>query len=124
MRIWTGLFLMAVMFTAAREAAAVDVGVGVSVGSRRHGTGGSFEFRTGDSHYNTWYPNNTTYVYTQPSYTTTTTYTTPSYTYTTPSSGYVTWYGSDRYRRHHHHHHHHPNHRRDRDRDHHHHHRR
>lgn len=114
MRIWSGLFLMAVMFTAAREAAAVEVGV--SVGSRRHGSGGVIEFRTGDSHYNTWYPSSSTYVYTQPSYSTT--YVTPSYTYRTPSVGYSSWYGNDRYRSYNNHRHHNHHNHRDRDRDH------
>lgn len=88
---------------AAQKAEAADVRFSVGEG---HRWSGNREYRTGDSAYGTWYPNDgTTYVYSNSYYGNgysngyyNNSYSTP-YVYTTPSVQFGTWYG-DGYRNH------------------------
>lgn len=101
------VFLAVFVMVGAKDAKAVDVGVGINLGgsSHYHRGGTVVEYRTADPVYTTWYPEtSSSYVYTPSTYYTTPTYYDNGYGYSTPStyiystnnSGYNGWYGSGR----------------------------
>lgn len=98
----SAVLLTLIVLVGSKEAKAVELGV--TVGGGHHYRGGSVvEYRTADPVYSTWYPSDTTYVYTRPvtvvedrSYGYGYGYSSTPYVYSTNTGDYNGWYGSGR----------------------------
>ena len=96
----SAVLLTMIVLVGSKEAKAVELGITVG-GGHHYRNGGVVEYRTADPVYSTWYPSDSTYVYTPPvtvidnssygyGY-----YDTP-YVYSTNTGDYNGWYGSGR----------------------------